>query len=139
LDDPAHAGLSRLLQDLNWHYHAEPALHECDFTPEGFRWIDCNDNENSVFSLVRFGRDHREPLVAIFNFTPVPRSGYRVGVPSPGRYAELLNSDSSVYGGGNVGNGGGVDSEPVKAHGFDQSVRLTLPPLGCLFLKVRHP
>jgi 1,4-alpha-glucan branching enzyme len=137
LKDPAHAGLSRLIQDLNWHYHAEPALHECDFTPEGFRWIDCNDNENSVISLVRFARDRREFVVAVLNFTPVPRAAYRIGVPSSGWYVELLNSDSALYGGSNVGNLGGVQSELAPSHGFDQSVRLTLPPLGCLLLKRR--
>jgi 1,4-alpha-glucan branching enzyme len=71
----------------------------------------------------------------IFNFTPVPRPGYRIGVPEPGHYAELLNSDASIYGGGNIGNGGGVHTESVAAHGFGQSVRLIVPPLGCLYLK----
>jgi 1,4-alpha-glucan branching enzyme len=73
----------------------------------------------------------------VFNFTPVPRAQYRIGVPEAGHYAELLNSDAAMYGGGNVGNGGGVDTEPVAAHGFDQSLRLTVPPLGCLLLKKR--
>ena len=108
----------------------EPALHEVDFDPAGFRWIDCNDNENSVVSFVRYARDPRDFVVMVFNFTPVPRDGYRIGVPEPGYYAELLNSDSALYGGSNVGNGGGVDSEPMPAHGFDQSLRLTVPPLG---------
>ena len=135
LDDPAHQGLRRYIQELNWRYHVEPSLYECDFDPGGFRWIDCNDNENSVISMLRFARDRHDFVVTIFNFTPVPRGDYRVGVPEPGWYAELLNSDGSVYGGGNVGNGGGVGSEPIASHGFDQSIRLTVPPLGCLFLK----
>jgi 1,4-alpha-glucan branching enzyme len=137
LDDPLHAGIRAFVQALNWHYSAEPALHQCDFSPDGFRWIDCNDNENSVVSLVRYARDPRDFVVMIFNFTPVPRAEYRIGVPEAGFYAELLNSDSQIFGGSNVGNGGGAASEPVAAHGFDQSLRLTIPPLGCLLLKKR--
>ncbi len=137
VDDAPHAGLRRFIQDLNWHYHAEPALYELDFDPRGFRWIDCNDNENSVVSFVRYASDPSRFVVMIFNFTPVPRTEYRIGVPGPGYYAELLNSDASLYGGGDVGNAGGVSSEPVPAHGFDHSIRLTVPPLGCLLLTRR--
>ena len=137
LQDPAHASLKRFVQDLNWHYAAEPALHERDFTPDGFSWIECNDNENSVVSLARFARDRGDCLVMVFNWTPVPRGGYRVGVPYAGRYAEILNSDSELYGGSNVGNLGGVDTEPIPSHGFDQSIRLAVPPLGCVYLKRR--
>jgi 1,4-alpha-glucan branching enzyme len=137
LDDPAHEALRRYVQALNWHYHAEPALHQVDFDPAGFRWIDCNDNENSVVSILRFARNRAECVAMVFNFTPVVRTQYRIGVPEPGFYAELLNSDASNYGGSNVGNGGGVDAEPIAAHGFDQSLRLTIPPLGCLLLKKR--
>jgi len=137
LDDPLHAGLRRFVQALNWHYHAEPSLHQLDFDPAGFRWIECNDAENSVVSFVRYARDRRDFTVMICNFTPVPRAEYRIGVPEPGHYAELLNSDAGSYGGGDVGNGGGVDSEPVAAHGFEQSLRLVVPPLGCLLLKKR--
>jgi 1,4-alpha-glucan branching enzyme len=137
LDDPAHAAVRRYVQALNSHYRAEPALHECDFDPSGFRWIDCHDNENSVISFVRAAKDRRNLVVMIFNFTPVPRGDYRIGVPEPGFYVELLNSDSSLFGGTNVGNGGGLSSEPVAAHGFDHSIRLTLPPLACLLLKKR--
>jgi 1,4-alpha-glucan branching enzyme len=137
LDDPLHAALRRYVQALNWQYRAEPALYENDFEPGGFRWIDCNDNENSVISLVRHARRHSESIVVVANFTPVPRAEYRIGVPEAGYYAELLNSDSEMFGGSNVGNGGGVWTEPAAAHGFNQSVRLTLPPLACLFLKKR--
>jgi 1,4-alpha-glucan branching enzyme len=137
LDDPLHAGLRRFVQALNWHYHAEPSLHQVDFDPAGFRWIECNDAENSVVSFVRYARDRRDFTVTICNFTPVPRADYRIGVPEPGYYAELLNSDAGLYGGGDVGNGGGVDSEPIAAHGFEQSLRLVVPPLGCLLLKKR--
>ncbi|PYR21393.1 MAG: 1,4-alpha-glucan branching enzyme, partial [Acidobacteria bacterium] len=137
LDEPAHAGLRRYIQDLNWHYAAEPALHQMDFDPAGFRWIDCNDNENSVISIVRYARDPHDFVVMVFNFTPVPRAQYRIGVPEAGWYAERLNSDAELYGGTNVGNEGGVASEPVAAHGFEQSLRLMVPPLGCLLLKKR--
>jgi 1,4-alpha-glucan branching enzyme len=137
LDDDAHAGLQRYVHALNWHLHAEPALHEADFDPARFRWIDCHDNENSVISFVRSAKDPHAFVIMAFNFTPVPRTGYRIGVPEPGFYAELLNSDSSLFGGSNVGNAGGMPSEPIAAHGFDQSIRLTLPPLGCLLLKKR--
>jgi 1,4-alpha-glucan branching enzyme len=137
LDFPAHAGLRSYIQALNWHYHAEPALHELDFDPSGFRWIDCNDNENSVVSIVRYAKARSDFVVMVFNFTPVPRMEYRIGVPEPGWYAELLNSDAEGFGGGNVGNGGGAATEPIAAHGFDQSLRLVVPPLGCLLLKKR--
>jgi 1,4-alpha-glucan branching enzyme len=138
LDDPSHAALRQYVQDLNWHYGAEPSLYQCDFDPSGFRWIDCNDNENSVISIVRFARDRADYVVMVFNFTPVPRAQYRIGVPEPGWYAERLNSDASVYGGSNVGNGGGVESEAVAAHGFDHSLRIMLPPLACLLFKKRR-
>jgi 1,4-alpha-glucan branching enzyme len=137
LDDPAHKGLRAYVQALNWHYHAEPALHQCDFDPSGFRWIDCNDNENSVIAFVRFATDRKDPMVIVLNFTPVPRLDYRLGVPGPGYYAEILNSDSALFSGSNVGNAGGLGTEPIATHGFDQSIRLTIPPLGCLFLKKR--
>jgi 1,4-alpha-glucan branching enzyme len=137
LDDPAHAALSRYVQDLNAIYRAEPALHGVDFDPSGFRWIDCNDNENSVVSIVRYAHTRGDFVVMVFNFTPVPRMQYRIGVPEAGWYAELLNSDGSIYGGHDVGNGGGAGTEPIAAHGFDQSLRLIVPPLGCLLLKRR--
>jgi len=137
LDDPAHAAVRHFVRDLNWHYHGEPALYQCDYEPDGFRWIDCNDNENSVVSVLRFARNRRDFLVMVFNFTPVPRVEYRIGVPEAGWYAELVNSDAAVYGGSNLGNGGGIASEPVPAHGFEHSVRLTIPPLACLYLKRR--
>jgi 1,4-alpha-glucan branching enzyme len=137
LDDPSHEGLRRFVQDLNARHRDEPALHQQDFVEAGFRWIDCNDNENSVVSMVRYARDRRDFIVMVFNFTPVPRYGYRIGVPEPGWYAERLNSDATLYGGGNVGNWGGVSTDPIPAHGFDQSLALTVPPLGCLYLKKR--
>jgi 1,4-alpha-glucan branching enzyme len=130
LDDPLHAGLRRFVQALNWHYRAEPSLHQADFDAGGFRWIDCHDTENSVISIVRYAKDRHDFTVMLFNFTPVPRAEYRIGVPEAGYYTELLNSDAGNYGGGDVGNGGGGATEPVAAHGFEQSLRLTVPPLG---------
>ncbi len=135
LAEPLHQGIQRFVGDLNRVYASEPSLHEVDFEGSGFRWIDCNDSENSVVSFIRAARDEREFVVAVLNFTPVPREGYRIGVPEPGVYLEVLNSDADIYGGGNVGNGGRVASEPIKAHGFDQSLVLALPPLGFLLFK----
>ena len=135
LDQPLHKGLRQFVQDLNRTYAAEHALHEVDFDPAGFQWIDCNDSENSVVSFIRRAKDGKDFLVAIANFTPVPRDGYRIGVPAGGPYLELVNSDSQVYGGGNVGNGGVIFTESIASHGHNHSLRLHLPPLGFLLLK----
>ncbi|MGE0448840.1 MAG: 1,4-alpha-glucan branching protein GlgB [Vicinamibacterales bacterium] len=137
LDDPSHAGLRLYVQALNRLLQTEASLYEADFEPGGFRWIDCNDNENSVVAFLRTAREAHDFVVVVVNFTPVARHEYRVGVPAPGYYAELLNSDSSLFGGSDVGNEGGVSSEAIAAHGFAHSLSLTLPPLGCLLLKVR--
>ena len=132
---PLHAGLQRFVRDLNRIYAAEPSLHEVDFDFTGFQWIDCNDSENSVVSLIRRAKRRDDFIVAVLNFTPVPRDGYRIGVPEAGSYTELVNSDAGFYGGGNVGNGGRVPVEPIAAHGFDHSISLRLPPLGFLLFK----
>ena len=133
---PLHGGLQRFVRDLNDVYRRQPALYEIDFDPAGFAWIDCNDHEASVISFIRYARDPRDFVVIILNFTPVVRDQYRVGVPEPGFYRELLNSDAVWYAGGNVGNEGGLYTEAVPAHGHAQSLRLTLPPLAGLMLKV---
>src|SRR5436190_9521153 len=135
LDRPLHQGLRLFVQDLNRIYRSERALFEVDFDGSGFQWIDCNDSENSVVSFIRRAKNPAEYLVAIVNFTPVPRDGYLVGVPTAGAYLEMLNSDAGIYGGSNIGNGGAIFSEPLAAHGYEQSLRLTLPPLGFLLLK----
>jgi 1,4-alpha-glucan branching enzyme len=135
LDQPLHRGIRQFMNDLNGTYASEPALYECDFESAGFQWIDCNDSDNSVVSLIRRAADPENFVAAIFNFTPLPRYGYVLGVPRAGTYRELLNSDASAYGGGNIGNSGSVSTEPVPSHGYEQSVRLTLPPLGFLLLK----
>jgi 1,4-alpha-glucan branching enzyme len=137
LAQPLHAGLQQFVRDLNRTYAAQLPLHDLDFEGRGFRWIDCNDSENSVVSFIRTANDGVEFVVAVVNFTPVPREDYRIGVPAPGVYGELLNSDAGMYGGGNVGNSGAVATEPVAAHGFDQSLNLYLPPLGFLLLKLK--
>ncbi len=134
LDSPPHAGIQQWLTDLNWTYRSEPALHEQDAEARGFEWIDCTDSDSSVISLLRLDR-RGNPVVAILNFTPVVREPYRLGVPSPGRWNELLNSDAELYGGSGIGNLGGVQAEPHPHHGRDHSVLLTLPPLGMLVLK----
>jgi 1,4-alpha-glucan branching enzyme len=134
LEYPFHQGIQRCTQDLLRLYQSRPALYERDFDPSGFQWIDCNDNENSVVSLVRRAADPDDHVVMVFNFTPVVRGGYRIGVPQAGTYDEIFNSDAELYGGSGVGNGGSAATEPVPAHGFEQSVLLTLPPLGCLAL-----
>jgi len=135
LEDPLHVGLQRWVRDLNHTYRREPSLFEVDFEGAGFGWIDCNDNENSIISMIRRARDPEDCTVMVANFTPVPREAYRVGVPAAGRYREILNSDGALYGGSNMGNAGGVTSEPVQAHGFDHSVHLVVPPLGFVMLK----
>jgi 1,4-alpha-glucan branching enzyme len=135
LGDPQHEGIQRWVRDLNRVYASERALWEVDFEPSGFQWIDANDHENSVISFVRYGARREDHVVGIVSFTPVPRQGYRVGVPGPGAYREVLNSDAGVYGGSNVGNGGRVEPLSEPSHGFDWSLKLTLPPLGFLLLK----
>jgi len=137
LDQPLHAGLKRYVRALNELYQSEPAFYECDNDPSGFRWIDVHNQENSAISMLRSGRNPRDSVAMVFNFTPVPRSKYRIGVPGDGFYVEVLNSDSAYFGGSDVGNGGGVLSERISAHGFPNSISLTLPPLGCLMFKRR--
>ena len=136
LKEPIHAGLQRFVADLNHLYQTHPALHEVDFEPAGFSWIDCNDFESSAISFIRRARNSDDFLVVVLNWTPVVRREYRVGVPVPGFYREVLNSDGGIYGGSNVGNAGGVHTEPVAVHGHGQSLSLTLPPLSGLILKL---
>jgi 1,4-alpha-glucan branching enzyme len=134
VDHAGHGGVQRWVEDVNRLYRSEPALHEIDFDPAGFEWIDANDSEDSVLSFLRKSRDGRMLLV-VCNFTPVPRDNYAVGVPRAGRWVERLNSDAAVYGGSGVGNWGGVDSVPISAHGRYHALMLHLPPLGMLVLQ----
>jgi 1,4-alpha-glucan branching enzyme len=138
VDYPAHRGVHRLVQDLNALYRAEPALHEVDFDWHGFEWLDCNDADSSVLAFLRRGHNPSEFVVVVCNFTPVVREDYRVWVPEPGFYQELLNSDAEVYGGSNKGNFGGVQAERVPWFGREWSLKLTLPPLGAVILKLRR-
>lgn len=130
-----HDGIRRFVADLNKIYSSHPALHEVDFRDEGFSWIQADDYENSVFAFCRFSKDQKQTIVCVFNFTPNPRQGYLVGVPFPGTYKEILNSDASIYGGTNVGNGGMIHTVEESMHGRAQSLDLTIPPLGLVFLR----
>jgi 1,4-alpha-glucan branching enzyme len=135
---PLHSGLRSLVRDANRLYRAEPALHRKDVEPAGFEWIAGNDSENSVLSFLRKGDDGDAPVVVVCNFTPLTREGYRLGVPEGGAWVELLNSDASCYGGGDVGNGGEITAQALPWHGRQDSLNLTLPPLGALWLKPRR-
>jgi 1,4-alpha-glucan branching enzyme len=129
-----HTGMQRWVTDLNKLYREEPALHELDLHPSGFEWIECHDGENGVLAFLRRGRSGAPMLVAC-NFTPVPREGYRVGVPLEGYWRERLNSDGEIYGGCGLGNSGGVSTAAAPSHGQPWSLRLTIPPLGMVFLQ----
>ncbi len=135
LEYDTHRGVQRWVADLNRLYRAETALHELDFQPAGFAWVDANDSESSVISLLRRGRSPGDVILVVANFTPIVRHGYRVGVPQGGFWRELLNSDAEIYGGSGVGNLGGKDADPVPCHGRPFSLDLGLPPLAVLFFK----
>jgi 1,4-alpha-glucan branching enzyme len=133
LHDPAHAGVQRLVGDLNRLYRDLPALHARDCEPDGFRWLVGGDRANSVFAFLRQAPGEA-PVLAVVNMTPVPRHGYRIGVPQAGRWREIFNSDAGDYGGSGVGNGGGLSTQDGPSHGEAQALDLTLPPLGMLLL-----
>jgi len=134
LQQADHAGMQMLVRDLNAIYGREAALHRSDADPEGFAWI-CTDAEAGVFAFRRQASGEAQPLIFAVNMTPEPRRDYRLGAPAPGVWAEVLNTDAARYGGGNIGNGGEVHSEPGSAHGFADSLNLTLPPLGAVLLR----
>jgi 1,4-alpha-glucan branching enzyme len=135
LQHPGHEGLRKLVRDLNRLYTATPALYQVDFEPRGFEWIDGSDAEQSIISFLRRGRDPRDFVVVVCNFTPVVREGYRIGVPAAGFYRERLNSDAGDYAGSGVGNSGGVVASAEETHGRPYTLKLTLPPLGALILQ----
>ncbi|HEY9754542.1 MAG TPA: 1,4-alpha-glucan branching protein GlgB [Oculatellaceae cyanobacterium] len=137
LEWSTHQGIQKLVRDLNHLYRNEPALHELDCNPAGFEWIDCQDIEQSVLSFLRVDKKRQEHLLVVCNFTPVVRHNYMVGVPEDGFWTEVLNSDSTEYGGSGVGNYGGVESNPVPMHGRRCMLTLTLPPLSILIFKRR--
>ncbi len=134
LEDPAHAGIQRLVRDLNHRYRDEPALWEVDSDPSGFWWIEPNDADRNVVAFARQSDGGRRVLVFVSNFSPVPREGYRVGLPRSGRWRELVNTDSTFYGGADIGNLGGVEAEPIPWHSQPVSAELTLPPLAAIWL-----
>jgi len=131
----SHQGLQRFVKDMNMLYKSDPALYEVDFDYHGFEWIDFHDAEGSIISFVRRGKNPEEFLVFVYNFTPVVRMDYRVGVPNGGFYKEAMNSDSGSYWGGNIGNFGGLTAEAVPCHGRPFSLSMVLPPLGMVIMK----
>lgn len=135
LDCSYHQGVQRAMQDLNRIYRNEAALYELDFSPDGFEWVDACDADTSVISFLRKGKSSRDVILVVANFTPVPRTHYRLGVPRGGFWAEIFNSDAGIYGGSDHGNLGGMEAEAIRSHGRPASLPLVLPPLGVLFLK----
>jgi len=129
-----HRGLQLMMRDMNHLYREVPALHEIDFEPDGFQWIDCNDAEQSILCFIRRDRNGATVIV-VLNLTPVPRHDYRIGVPEADHYCELMNTDSERYGGSNMHNDGGVTSEAQPWMDQPCSLSLTLPPLSCLILR----
>ena len=136
LQFPVHLKLQTFVRELNALYRREPSLYEIDDTYSGFEWIDLQDADSSIISFLRFAKDHEDFIVFVCNFTPVPRHGYRIGVPKTGLYREILNTDADMFGGSNLGNGGAVLADAIKFHGRPASLRVTLPPLAVVAFKV---
>jgi 1,4-alpha-glucan branching enzyme len=134
-DLPEHAGVQRWVKDLNRVYRSEPALYQIDFSADGFEWVVADDAQDSVIAFLRKPRDGAAPLLVVCNLTPQPRTNYVLGVPLPGRWQEILNSDDTVYGGAGWGNPGGVRAAPLPAQGRQQSLHLTLAPLSTQIFK----
>lgn len=135
LQDEPHKQIQRWILDLNNIYKSEPALYELDFSQKGFRWIDCNNWEESVIIFERMGRSEKDVMVVACNFTPVPRGDYRIGVPAEGEWKEMLNSDAKEYGGSGIGNFGSVKAASIPFHGRDHSISVVLPPLSVVIFK----
>ncbi|HEY2108201.1 MAG TPA: 1,4-alpha-glucan branching enzyme, partial [Candidatus Binataceae bacterium] len=133
LDQPEHRELQGLVSDLNRIYRAQPALWAADVDPSGFRWIDADDADDNVIAFIR-SAPSAPRIICLCNFSPVVRRNHRFGLPGPGFYREILNTDSRWYGGSDVGNNGGVEAEPVASHGFEHSAAFTLPPLAVVWL-----
>jgi 1,4-alpha-glucan branching enzyme len=132
---PGHGGVKRLIGDLNRVYRREAALHQIDFSPDGFEWVDVGNAEMSVLAFLRKSAGNGAPLLVVCNFTPVPRANFLVGVPARGIWREIINTDAREYGGSGWGNLGGVESAPVSAHGRTESINLSLPPLSTIILR----
>lgn len=137
LDNPDFRGVQQWVRDLNRALTAYPPLHEKDFEQDGFRWIDCSDWQQSIVSWMRKGRSDDEYIICVANFTPVPRDNYRVGVPCGGFWTEILNSDSTMYGGSGVGNCGGMEADDIPNHGLPCSLPLRIPPLGIVVFHIK--
>jgi 1,4-alpha-glucan branching enzyme len=138
LESKMHGQMRKWLGDLNYFYRNQPALHELDFSPEGFAWVDMQSVERSTVSFLRKGKTEGDYLLVTCNFTPVPQNNYRVGVPYGGYWEECLNSDATIYGGSGQGNLGTVEASPVPYYGgFDHSLSLTLPPLSVLYMRYK--
>ncbi|MGB3246360.1 MAG: 1,4-alpha-glucan branching protein GlgB [Sulfitobacter sp.] len=137
LENDLHAGMQRLIRDLNTLYRDRPGLHELDCKHDGFEWIEESAAEESVLAWVRHGFDGASPVLVVCNFTPVERQARRIGVPRAGHWVEVLNTDAEIYGGGNRGNMGGVTSAQVAASGRPNSISITLPPLSTLFFELQ--
>jgi 1,4-alpha-glucan branching enzyme len=134
LEQEGHAGVQRLVRDLNVVYRSQPALYEVDFEPAGFHWLDANDVARNILAFLRIAADGKRTVACVCNLSPIPREHYRLGLPHGGRWREALNTDSHHYGGTDVGNWGGVEAEPCPWQGQPWSAELTLPPLGVLWL-----
>jgi 1,4-alpha-glucan branching enzyme len=130
---PAHAGIARWIGDLNGAYKKHRALHVRDCDPVGFEWVVGDDRDASLLAYLRTGQAGDPPVLVVANFTPVPRDGYRVGVPRGGVWKEILNSDASIYGGGGIGNRGGMEAEDRPWHGRSHSLVVTAPPLAIVY------
>ncbi|MBF0479065.1 MAG: 1,4-alpha-glucan branching protein GlgB [Candidatus Omnitrophica bacterium] len=139
LQHESHRGVQTLMKDINRIYRSQPALYEDDFTFNGFEWIDAGDWQRSIVSFLRKGKHKKDTVLVVCNFTPSPHSNYRIGVPVPGFWQEILNSDAKEYWGAGMGNMGGVLSKPVPQHGRKHSIALTLPPLSVVYYKRRSP
>ena len=136
LAEADHRGVQSLVRDLNRLYRGEPALWEADIEPKGFQWIDANNGDENIIAFMRIAPSSGRRIVCLGNFSPIVRESYRIGVPAGGLYREILNSDSAIYGGSNVGNAGAVMAENSPSHGFPFSLTLRLPPLGVIWLEV---
>ncbi|HEV8147941.1 MAG TPA: 1,4-alpha-glucan branching protein GlgB [Bryobacteraceae bacterium] len=134
---PVHAHLQTFVKEINWLYRSQPALYQVDDSYAGFEWIDFRDTEASTISFLRFAKKRSDFVVVCCNFTPVPRHGYRIGVPVGGYYQEIFNSDAGVFGGSNVGNSGGAWAHPYESHGRPHHISITLPPLAVVVFKLR--
>jgi len=136
LEYPIHYKLQTMVKELNWLYRREAALFEVDDSYQGFEWIDLQDSESSIITFIRFARNREDFIVFACNFTPVPREGYRIGVPKGGLYRELFNTDSELFGGANLGNAGAVWAQDIPFHGRPASLSVTIPPLAVVAFKL---